>query len=171
MEARRASIRASHRTQSSSTTLRRRYATTKSRRRWTASALGQGWFRKHSNVERCLKNLELLNQLLDLKFERLRQREADLLREVRHKNHDRARFDALVLRNRTNLESLWIQNIRRPANQSRLAQRSCATDSISFTTESDQKSWSKDRRSKVWDSNSSKRSTDNTRFIEQLGWS
>ena len=71
---------------------------------------------------------------------RLRQREADLLREVRHKNHDRARFDALVLRNRTNLESLRIQNIRRPANQSRLAQRSCATESISFTTESDRKS-------------------------------
>ena len=52
------------------------------------------------------KNLELLNQPLKLKLNDFDKEKQEVLREVRHQNHDRARFDAPVFRNRTNLESL-----------------------------------------------------------------
>ena len=60
---------------------------------------------ENSKLERCLKNHEMLNQPLDLKVDRLRHREAELLREVRRHNNDRATFDAPSSRNRTNMES------------------------------------------------------------------
>ena len=68
METRRASIRFTHRSQSSSTTLGRCYATTASRIRWTTSALDRLGAGKHSNIDKCWKNLELLIQPPDQKL-------------------------------------------------------------------------------------------------------
>ena len=71
--------------------------------------------------------------------ERLRQREAELLREVRHQNNGRTRF----LKESDKPGIPWIQN-RRPANHSRFTQRSSSIESIGWATEFYQKSWSWD---------------------------
>ena len=68
MEARRTNTWFTCRTQSPCTTFERHYAATNSKIRWAASALDRLGFRKHSNIEICLKNIELLNQPLDLQL-------------------------------------------------------------------------------------------------------
>ena len=47
----------------------------------------QDWFRRPSNIEKCLKNLELLSQSAT---------GPELLRKVRQQNNAGARFDALL---------------------------------------------------------------------------
>ena len=84
-----------------------------------------------------------------LEIQRLRQTEAENFREVRRQNNDRAKIDALSIRNRKNLESheSWtsedwkiIRDFRSEGMQLRAS------------AESYQKFWSKDGTSQVWDS-------------------
>ena len=67
VEARQKSTWLASRTESSCTTLGRRYVITV-KNTLTCISTWQAWFRKHSNIERCLKNLELLNQPRDQKL-------------------------------------------------------------------------------------------------------
>ena len=80
---------------------------------WTTSAIDRFGFKKHSNIERCLKNLELLNRLLDqtlIDFDE----EEELFRSVRQQKNERAKFEARSLRNRADMEPP-IHDIWRPA--------------------------------------------------------
>ena len=58
--------------------------------RFTSRTESSDWFRKRSNIEKCLENLELLNRLLDQKLIDFDEGEEELLREVRRQNDERA---------------------------------------------------------------------------------
>ena len=109
MESRRASVRLTHRTGSLSTALPRRYSRTKSR-----ICFGS------CNVERCLKNPELLSRLLDQKL-------IDLDKEKQ--NFYEKYYDVTIVTarnlmlNHCGIGQTWnprIQDIRRPTNHSGL---------------------------------------------------
>ena len=109
-------LRLSYRTQYSRTAL-------EARTRWTTSAserLVQGTQQYRETFEESRTAQSAAGPELG----RLQKRGAEFLREVRRHINDRAKFDAVVWRNRTNLESVRIQDIRRPAKTSRIVQRS-----------------------------------------------
>ncbi len=74
--------------------------TTKSRMRWTKSALDTIGSGKHSNEESRAAQSSAGPENWSF-----RQREGEFLREVRRHNNDRAKCGAQLFRNRTNLES------------------------------------------------------------------
>ena len=146
METRWAIVRLTYRTESwCTTTHRRRFATTRSNR------LGS-W--KQSNIERCLKNLELLNGLLDkrlINFDTEKQNYSEKygVTIVVGQNC------GSIVRESNKHRFPRIQDIRGPADHSRVTQRSYANESISCATYFHKKSWGKDwkiksRRFKVF---------------------
>ena len=118
------------RTESSSTTRGRRFATTELRKCCT----GQDRFRKHSHIERCLKNLELLVQLLDQKLI-----DPDEQRKNSYEKYDVTKRTEQKLRLFfSGFGQTWsllkIQDFRRTAIGSRLTQGNYAIASISCAT-------------------------------------
>ena len=112
----------------------RRFATTKSRIRWTTSAFHRIVLRKHSNIEKCLKNLDLLNRLLDQKW---------IYSDKERKNCNE-KYDVKIMKG-NNTGSIveesgrprisQIQDFRRPANKSRVAKRNYPFARIGCATE------------------------------------
>ena len=161
METRPASVRFTYRTQSSSTTL----------------DVTQHICQEYAGLHQHLTGLVLETQQYRDKSECGAARsatgpetiEAKVWREVWQQNNARARFETVFLRNGTNLESCvsWTsenQQIIR-ALRSEVVQLKASAVPSSVTRNLEAKIW----KSKIWDSRSAQRSTDNTRFTEQLG--
>ena len=72
-----------------------------------------GLVQRHSNIERSLKNLELLIQPLDQKLNAFDKEKQNFSEKYDIKNNDRASFDALLVRNRTRLRTPEDQQIIR----------------------------------------------------------
>ena len=85
-------------------------------------------------------------------IEQIQQREAELLRELRQQNNARTKCEALLLRNQTDLESHEPRTSEDQQSSSRFTPRSFAVESIRCATESHQRSWGKDLKSKDRDS-------------------
>ena len=84
-------LRLTCRTESSSTTRGRRFATTNARIRWSTSALIQ-------ETQQCREILEesrIAQSAAGPDIDRLRLREEDLFRRVRRHDNDRAKIEAL----------------------------------------------------------------------------
>ena len=65
----------------------------------------QASFRKHSNIEKCLKNLELLSGLLDQKLIDFDEERINSYEKYDVKKYEKAKVEAQLFRNRADLES------------------------------------------------------------------
>ena len=83
-------------------------------------------------------------------IDRLRRRVEDLLRELRRHNNDRAKVEALIVKESDRPGVTRIQDIRTPANSSRITQRSNAIENISCATELKQRLKVRSMRFKVF---------------------
>ena len=182
LEARWAITRLTYRTESSSTTRRKTLGINIINNTLDYISTWQDWFRKHRNIERCLKNLELLKQPLDQK----------LIDFDEEKKNFHEKYDAKVTtekNSRPNIKALdkpgvpWIHDINWPAISSRITPRKCANESINCAIRSHPRFchsrlevWDESPRGKSWmpkgrDYKSSNRFRIITRHSEQLGWS
>ena len=67
--------------------------------------LSTDFFRTHSNIERCLKNLELLNEPLNKKLIDFDKEKQNFYDKCDVSKNDRENIQVLLTKNRTNLDS------------------------------------------------------------------